>query len=201
MSEHSQLQLISGRLERGETTSGEFLEEIVRFVASQVGCSRAGVRLMTSTPQGRVLRCMAMYDTQRERMVATHDLLASDDAPYVKHLVREGFFCSNDAQRDANTTSFTQSYLEPANVASLLDAAFSVNGELFGTFSCEHLGRPVAWTQRQLQSLRTIAARASLTLVRAVSTTIDTAPGALWEGGASTSRLSTMPMPLLPRKN
>ena len=63
------------------------------------------------------------------------------------------------------------------------------------SFSCEQVGTPVEWSQRQIQSLRKIAARASLTLMHVVSATVDTAPGALWET-STPNRLTTMPMPL-----
>jgi hypothetical protein len=81
-----------------------------------------------------------------------------------------------------------------------MDMSFSVNGVLFGTFSCEQLGTPVDWTQRQLQVLRKIASRASLTLMHVLSMAVDTAPGALWET-STPNRLATMPMPLDPTKS
>jgi len=74
---------------------------------------------------------------------------------------------------------------------------FAVNGELFGTFSCEQLNQPLEWTQRQVQMLRKLASRASLTLMHVVTGNVDTAPGALWET-STPNRLATMPMPLDP---
>jgi hypothetical protein len=76
-----------------------------------------------------------------------------------------------------------------------MDVSFSVNGSLFGTFVCEQRGAPVEWSQRQLQMLRKIASRASLTLMQVVNASVDTAPGALWES-STPNRLVTMPMPL-----
>ena len=195
MAEQEDLQLISGRLERGEIDSTQFLSQFTHYVATQIGCSRAGVRVLIDTAEGRALRCVAMYDAALGRMVTTIDVPGVDRGPYFEHLLRDGFVCAPRAQADPITLGFLASYLLPSNVASLMDMCFSVNGELFGTFSCEQLGTPVEWSQRQLQSLRKIAARASLTLLHVVSATVDTAPGALWET-STPNRLATMQMPL-----
>ncbi len=57
-------------------------------------------------------------------------------------------------------------------------------------------GRPQAgpWMPRQLRLLRRIASRASLTLLHAVTATVDTTPGALWDP-SSPNRLATITMP------
>lgn len=195
MGEQEDLQVISGRLERGEIDSAQFLEQFTRFVAAQIGCSRAGVRVFVDTAEGRALRSVAMFDAVQDRMVTAVDMLGAGSGPYFEHLLRDGFVSVPEAQADPITAVFMAGYLGPSNVASLMDMCFAVNGELFGTFSCEQTGAPVEWSQRQIQSLRKIAARASLTLMHVVSATVDTAPGALWET-STPNRLTTMPMPL-----
>ena len=195
MGEQEDLQVISGRLERGEIDSAQFLEQFTRFVATQIGCSRAGVRVFVDNAQGRALRSVAMFDAVQDRMVNAIDMQGAGSGPYFEHLLRDGFVSVSEAQADPIMAVFMPGYLLPSNVVSVMDMCFAVNGELFGTFSCEQLGVPAEWSQRQLQSLRKIAARASLTLMHVVSATVDTAPGALWET-STPNRLTTMPMPL-----
>ena len=195
MGEQEDLQVISGRLERGEIDSAQFLEQFTRFVAMQIGCSRAGVRVFVDTAEGRALRSVAMFDAAQDRMVSATDMQGAGSGPYFEHLLRDGFVSVPEAQSDPITAVFMADYLVPSDVVSLMDMCFAVNGELFGTFSCEQTGSPVEWSQRQIQSLRKIAARASLTLMHVVSATVDTAPGALWET-STPNRLTTMPMPL-----
>jgi hypothetical protein len=91
-------------------------------------------------------------------------------------------------------------YLAAGDISAVMDMSFSVNGVLYGAFTCEQLGEPVEWTQRQLQALRRIASRASLTLMHVISMAVDTTPGALWET-STPNRLATMPMPLDPPKS
>ena len=195
MGEQEDLQLISGRLERGEIDSAQFLEQFTRFVAAQIGCSRAGVRIFVDTLEGRALRSVAMFDATQDRMVTALDMQGAGSGPYFEHLLRDGFVSVPEAQADPVTAVFMAGYLLPSNVASTMHMCLAVNGELFGIFSCEQLGTPVEWSPRQLQSLRKIAARASLTLMHVVSATVDTTPGALWET-STPNRLTTMPMPL-----
>lgn len=195
MIEGHSLQLISGRLERGDIDSARYLEELTQFVASTIGCSRAAVRLFVDTPSGRVLRTVAMYDATLDRMVGAPDIFDVEVGPYFERLLQDGSVLVADAYGDPVTSGTLRDYVVEANVASLMDMSFSVNGVLFGTFSCEQSGTKADWTQRQLQSLRKVASRASLTLMHLVSVSVDTAPGALWET-STPNRLATMPMPL-----
>ena len=190
-------QLISGRLERGEIDSAQYLEQLMRFVAAQIGCSRAGLRVFLDTAEGRALRCVAMVDARTDRMVSASDIVLADGSAYLERLRRDGSVVVAQASDDAVTAGALREYLANNRVVSVMDMSFSVNGVLFGTFSCEQIGTPVDWTQRQLQALRKIASRASLTLMHVVNASVDTAPGALWET-STPNRLATMPVPLDP---
>ena len=195
MLDQPDLQVISGRLERGEIDSAQYLEQLMRFVAGQIGCTRAGLRLFVETGEGRALRCVAMFDASLDRMVSAPDILHADDGVYLERLRRDGNVTIGQTPADPTIAGALRDYLSATGVAALMDMSFSVNGVLFGTFSCEQLAPAVDWTQRQLQALRKIASRASLTLMHVVNASVDTAPGALWES-STPNRLATMPMPL-----
>jgi hypothetical protein len=195
MPDQPDLQVISGRLERGEIDSAQYLEQLMRFVAAQIGCTRTGLRLFVETAHGRALRCVAMFDSTQDRMIGAADIVHAGTDPYLERLQQDGNVCVGRAATDGVTEGALREYLVASNVASLMDMSFSVNGVLFGTFTCEQLATPVEWTQRQLQSLRKIASRASLTLMHVVNAAVDTTPGALWET-STPNRLATMPMPL-----
>ena len=195
MAEQVDLQFISGRLERGEIDSAQYLEQLMRYVAGQIGCSRAGLRLFVDTAEGRALRCVAMFDCTTDRMVSAVDICHEDGTLYLERLQRDGCVSASQARMDPVTAGSMRTYLDANGVESTMDMSFSVNGVLFGTFSCEQIGTSIDWSQRQLQSLRKIASRASLTLMYLVNAAVDTTPGALWET-STPNRLATMPMPL-----
>ena len=191
----SDLHKICGMLERGEIDRTQFLDLFTRQLTAEIGCSRAGVRMLVDTPAGRALRCLAMYDAAQSRVVSPADLPTVNSEPYFEALLRNGCVVAPDARTHPATVCFGAVYLVPSDVYSMMDVGFSVNGMLFGTFSCEEVGATMAWTQRQLQLLRKTASRASLSLLHAVTSQVDTDPGALWET-SSPNRLVTMPMSL-----
>jgi hypothetical protein len=191
----SDIDRVCGLLDRDEIDRAEFLERFTRQTATEIACSRAGVRLLVDTPEGQVLRCLAMYDAARDGPMQAPDMRGSDPSAYIELLSQDGYVTAADARTDPATAGFLDAYLAPMNVYSLLDVGFSVNGVLFGTFSCEMVGEIANWTPRQLRLLRRIASRASLTLMHAINAQVDTGPGALWEP-SSPNRLITLTVPL-----
>lgn len=189
------IQRICGSLDRGDIGNAQFLELFNRAVAAHLGCTRAGTWVLIETADGQALRCVAMFDALKDCIVGASDILMAESPGYFEALMRDGCVVAADAHTHPATASFRDDYLVPKDIRSLLDVGFSVNGVLFGMFSCEQVGTAQAWTQRQLQALRQIGALASLTLMHAVNVTVDTAPGALWEP-VTPVRLMTQPTPL-----
>ncbi|HEV7914578.1 MAG TPA: GAF domain-containing protein [Albitalea sp.] len=189
------VQRICGLLDRGEIDRVEFLEQFTRRMAVDIGCTRAAVRMLINAPEGTALRSMAMYDSASDGLIRVPDMTSTDPRPYFDALLRDGAIVAADCLMHPATAPFVASYLEPQGVRSLMDIGFSVNGVLYGSFSCEQLGATMSWSQPQLTLLRQIGSRASLTLMHAISSQIDTTPGALWEP-STPNRLMTMPIPL-----
>lgn len=186
---------VCARLDRGEIDRTQFLESFTRELAALIGCSRAGVWMYVDTVDGRALRCMAMYDRTRDHMVEATDMSTAYAQVYFDALEREGAVVAPDARNDPTTRVFLDTYLLPLDIHSILDVSFSVNGVMFGIFSCEQVGQPAKWTQRQLQWLRQIGSRASLTLLNAATAQAETGLDPLWEP-STPNRLRTMPAPL-----
>lgn len=195
MSQLVGVQRICGLLDRGEIDRVEFLVQLTHRMAAEIGCSRAAVRLLIHSDEGPALRTIAMHDAASGQPVRVPDMTGGDSAPYFDALLHDGSVVVPDVAATPALAAFMPSYLGPQDVRSLLDVGFSVNGVLYGTFSCEQVGSTMAWTLPQLNLLRQIAARASLTLMHAITAQIDTTPGALWEP-STPNRLMTMPIPL-----
>lgn len=186
---------ICARLDRGEIDRTQFLENFTRELAALIGCSRAGVWMYIDTVDGRALRCMAMYDRTRDHLVEATDMSTAYAQVYFDALERDGSVVAPDARNDPTTRVFLDTYLLPLDIHSILDVSFSVNGVMFGIFSCEQVGGPVKWTQRQLQWLRQIGSRASLTLLNAATAQAETEMDPLWEP-STPNRLRTLHAPL-----
>jgi GAF domain-containing protein len=189
------IQNICGMLDRGEIDRVEFLQKLTRSMAAEMGCARAAVRLLIQDASGPALRSIALYDAVHDTMLRVPDMTADDARPYFDTLLREGTVVAPNVAASPASQPFIDSYLGPQGVRALLDASYSVNGVLYGAFSCEQVDDPQPWTQQQVNLLRQISSRASLTLMHAINAQIDTTPGALWEP-STPNRLMTMPMPL-----
>jgi GAF domain-containing protein len=183
---------LCGLLERNEIDGPTFFARFATALAELIGCSRAGVWMFVDEGGSRLLRCIAMYDATLDLIVPVEDIASAGNSAYLDALLHDDCVVATDARANPATVGFLHDYLEPLNIHSLLDVCFSVNGVPFGVFSCEQVGAPVAWSLRQLQLLRQIGSRASLTLMRAATASVDTAPGALWES-SGTGHLPGLP--------
>lgn len=164
----------------GAISVSEFLERCTRLTNAAVKCSRTGIWLFVDTSEGRVLRCLAMYDSIADRMTLVPDE-TRDVQPYFDALEQDGFVSASDATLHPATAGLLGSRLRSNGVRSLLAASCSVNGHLYGAFTCTQIGEPREWSGRQLAMLRQIGAPASLALYRASRYTPTTGHGALLE--------------------
>src|ERR1700712_421532 len=137
MPDQPDLQVISGRLERGEIDSAQFLDQLMRFVSARIGCARAGLRLLIDGSAGPTMRCAAMYDATLDRMVSAADITHPAHGPYIEQLLRDGNVTATRAPDDplggaAADPGSLGAYMKEAGVTALMDMSFSVNGVLFG---------------------------------------------------------------------
>ena len=171
-----EVQALCGQLDRREISHLQFVEKCARMIGGAIGCSRAGVWVFLDTDQGRVLRCLGIHDRVRDRMVLAPDETGAQVPEYFRALEEVGHIVASEARTHPATAGFFRTHPRPQAVYSLLAVSFSVNGELFGTFTCTQLGEVRHWTSAQLIMLKRIAARASLALAGATRTARETMP-------------------------
>lgn len=162
-----------------EINRREFLDRCVRLAASTIGCSRAGIWIFQGEQPALRLHCLAMYDAARDRMTQVPDEEGPSVAEYFLALEQTGHVLATDAQAHFATAGFFEKWMQSNNVKSLLAAAFSVNGRLYGAFTCTQVGTEMEWSRQQLTSLRTIGSRVSLALADAERAPSDTQPALL----------------------
>ena len=180
MSHNFVLQVLCGQIDRGEIGTNEFVQRCTRHVAKEIGCSRAGIWLFVDTSEGRVMRCIGIYDATRDRSVAASDQDGPQVSAYFDALANAGHVVAIDARSHPATAGFFDSKLAVNNVHSLMAASFGVNGKLFGAFTCTEVGQPMQWNSRQLAMLKEIGARSSLALSGATAAPVlETLPAKL----------------------
>lgn len=73
------------------------------------------------------------------------ELLARDFGPYFEALVTERTIAAHDAHKDPRTACFSESYLGPLGITSMLDVPFWLEGKMVGVVCHEHVGPPRTW--------------------------------------------------------
>ena len=173
------VQRVCADFEQREIDLTAFLDRCTRLVTSTVGCSRAGIWVFQGEPSALRLRCLAMYDATRDRMTHVPDEEGPSVADYFMALEQTGHVTATDARTHFATRGFFGQGLDVNNVKSLLAAAVSVNGRLYGAFTCTQVGSEQEWSRQQLASLRLIGSRVSLALANSDRSATETQPALL----------------------
>ncbi len=71
---------------------------------------------------------------------------------------------AHDAHRDPRTSEFSESYLRPNSISSMLDAPIWLEGKMVGVVCNEHVGPSRVWTPEEERFAASVADFASLTL-------------------------------------
>lgn len=174
-----EVQRLCADFDHREIKRSEFLERCARLVASTIGCSRAGVWVFVGERPALSMHCLAMYDALHDRMTLVPDEDGPSVADYFLTLEQKGHVLATDARAHFATAGFFDKWLRANDVRSLLAAAFSVNGRLYGAFTCTQVGTEMEWSRQQLAVLRVIGSRASIALANADRSPTDTQPALL----------------------
>src|SRR6185369_12973177 len=65
---------------------------------------------------------------------------------YFAALEENRTIAAHDARTDARTSEFTENYLTPLGITSMLEAPIRIEGRTIGVVCHEHVGPPREWT-------------------------------------------------------
>ncbi len=171
-----EIRRLCAQVEHREIAVPAFLASCARLISAAVTCSRAGIWVFEDAEAGRRLRCLAIYDSTNERLVRVPDETGDGVLAYFHALESTGYVMAHDARTHFATAEFFAEHLESNGVQSLLTVAFSVNGAIYGAFTCTQVGAKREWTRTQLIRLRLIGSKLSLALANATRSATDTQP-------------------------
>jgi diguanylate cyclase (GGDEF)-like protein/PAS domain S-box-containing protein len=120
------------------------LRDIAEAAAHTLDVDRVGIWFYA--PDRQAIRCVDLYERSANRHTDGLELLAVDFPAYFRALESERTITAHDAQRDPRTSAFTDSYLRPHGIGSLVDAPFRHLGQMTGVVCHEHVGAPRYWT-------------------------------------------------------
>ncbi len=131
------------------------LRDIAEAAAETMGVERVGVWFFT--PDRQAIRCSELYERTPSLHSEGGELTALKFPIYFKALESERTIAASDARLDPRTSAFTQSYLDPYGVTSMLDAPIRRLGHMAGVICFEDTGTPRAWTSEDEHFASSIA--------------------------------------------
>lgn len=144
-----QLEALLLTASRSDAIDGGLIDEAYRLV---LGAARDGLRIERAgiwllQPARSVITCELLIGDSGEPMPDAEDLiLTRTQFPrYFEALDSERAILAHDACNDPRTSEFTDVYLRPLGISSMLDVPIRHRGEMVGIICCEHIGPVRAW--------------------------------------------------------
>ncbi len=144
-------------LELASLQGGAFpatLRQILRIDAQALGVER--VSFWWLRRRSRALECELCYLASKDAFEAGACVTAPG---YLTALERQEVIAADDARSDERTREFTEDYLVPLGITSMLDVPVWWRGEVVGVVCHEHVGPPRRWSPADCE-LATVVAQA-----------------------------------------
>lgn len=93
------------------------------------------------------ITCADLYDHATGQHTSGVELFAKDFPPYFRALKTERTIAANDAHTDPRTSCFSEPYLKPLGINSMLDVPIWVNKIMVGVICHEHRGPKRTWNR------------------------------------------------------
>lgn len=94
---------------------------------------------------GTKISCADLYDHATGQHTSGVELFAKDFPEYFKALQVERTIAAHDAHTDPRTSCFSEPYLKPLGISSMLDVPIWVNKAMVGVVCHEHRGPKRTW--------------------------------------------------------
>lgn len=108
--------------------------------------------------------CQDLFETNSMNHSSGLELLSKDYPHYFEGLNNGLTIIAIDAKTHPNTYEFTDSYLNPLSISSMLDVPIRSEGKIWGVICCEQVGEKMAWSSEDVSFARSIADIISITI-------------------------------------
>lgn len=138
------------------------LKAITEATAYNIAVERVSVWLFDKT--GTLLQCLDLFEQSFNRHSEGVELVKADYPAYFQALAQNQLIVADEAHIDPQTSEFSESYLTPLGITSMLDAPIRLKGQTVGVVCHEHVGATRCWTPEDQNFARSIADLVSLAL-------------------------------------
>ncbi len=126
---------------------GDALRDLAIAASDTLEVERVGIWFFT--PDRQAIHCKELFERTPMLHSAGDEITAANYPVYFKALESERTITADDARLDPRTSGFTESYLIPFGVTSMLDAPIRRLGQITGVLCFEHTGPARAWTPEE----------------------------------------------------
>lgn len=137
-------------------------QEITRSIAQSIEVERSSVWLYDET--NTKLLCLDLFIKSLNQHQAGYELAFTDYPAYFQALAENPIIVAYDAHKDARTQEFSESYLTPLGISSMLDAPIRLGGKTVGVLCLEQVGNIRYWSLEDQNFVRSVADLCSLAL-------------------------------------
>ena len=131
---------------------------VAKHSQQAVGVARCGIWLY-SNPQAaeKTLNCQAFACDGPDTNTDELSIHAADYPPYFAALEDNRVICAHNARTDPRTACFADTYLEPFDITSLLDATLHHEGAASGVICFEHIKTMRQWNEEEINFATSVA--------------------------------------------
>jgi PAS domain S-box-containing protein len=119
------------------------LRRITETIVETLGVARAGI--WTFDRQETKIQCLDLYESGAERHSCGMELPRKQYPAYFAALEENTTIVAHNAHTDPHTREFSDSYLAPLGITSMIDAPIITGGRIAGVVCCEHIGPARRW--------------------------------------------------------
>lgn len=98
------------------------------------------------TPETRII-CKDLFLLDERRHVSFMPIHGRDFPAYLRTIHERRTIAADDAQTDPRTAEFTEFYLKPLGITSMMDVPIWHHGEVYGVLCFEHVGEMRHWSR------------------------------------------------------
>ncbi len=133
----------------------ESLEKITAAICRFLNVSRASV--WTYQPEHHAIMCEKLFLHATRQYESGTQLFGKDFPGYFRAVLAEENIVAEHAHTHAATREFSEVYLKPLHIESMLDVPLFNQGKVLGVICCEHQHETKRWTDEDADFLRSCA--------------------------------------------
>ncbi len=130
-------------------------QKIIRTASAAIQSDRVSIWFFNETQDK--LTCEYLYHASRNRWERGSILEETNFPNYFETIRKQKQIIASDAFRHPHTKEFTENYLKPNQIFSMLDVPLWIGGTVAGVLCCEHTGRPREWSKVEIDFIVNVA--------------------------------------------